>query len=141
MAKLPEDPASPVDDYEIGAVPSADPPPPSAPSSYSAAGSTPYAYGLPAQRTNVLAIISLIASCAGVIIPLAYVAGIIMGHISLAQIKRTGESGHGLALAGVIVGYSLLAISILVLVLYIIFIVVILGAAGSAGAFNSSNFG
>ncbi|WP_245819651.1 DUF4190 domain-containing protein [Rhodococcoides yunnanense] len=31
--------------------------------------------------------------------------GIILGHISLSQIKRSGEQGRGLALAGAIIGY------------------------------------
>lgn len=89
----------------------------------------------------MLAIVSLVASCAGLIIPLAYVAGIITGHIALSQIKRTGESGRGLALAGVIVGYALLGLSLLLVVLYIIFFVVVLGVAGSASHFNFSDFG
>ena len=33
------------------------------------------------------------------------IGGIICGHLALGQIKRTGESGHGLALAGTIIGW------------------------------------
>lgn len=69
----------------------------------------PPAYGYPpAQKTNVLSIISMIAAILGIIGILPFigsVAGAIMGHISLGQIKRTGESGRGMALAGVIVGW------------------------------------
>ena len=46
-----------------------------------------------------MAIASLI--CAFVFAPL----GIIFGHISLSQIKRTGEEGHGLAVAGLVISY------------------------------------
>jgi len=41
--------------------------------------------------------------------------GIVLGHISLAQIKRTGEQGRGLAIAGLVIGYiftGLLVLSI-----------------------------
>jgi hypothetical protein len=57
---------------------------------------------------NVLAIISLIGSLLGVlfILPLiGSVGGVITGHLSLAQIKQTGERGRGMAVAGLIIGY------------------------------------
>jgi peptidyl-prolyl cis-trans isomerase B (cyclophilin B) len=44
------------------------------------------------------------------------IVGIILGFIALSQIKRTGEQGHGLALAAVIIGFVEVAIGILVLV-------------------------
>jgi hypothetical protein len=67
------------------------------------------AYGTaPAEsRVNTLAIIALILAF---LIPLG---GIICGHIALAQIKRTGERGHGLALAGTILGYVFTALWII----------------------------
>lgn len=54
----------------------------------------------PAPRLNPLAVVSLIAS-----ILLVSVIGIITGHVALAQIRRSGARGRGLALAGVIIGY------------------------------------
>ena len=54
----------------------------------------------PPRPTNGMAIASLI--CAFLFAPL----GIIFGHISLSQIKRTGEDGRGLALAGLVVATS-----------------------------------
>ena len=61
---------------------------------------TPYTApaAAPARPTNTLAIIALVGAF---VIPLA---GIIVGFIALGQIKKTGEGGHGLALAGVILG-------------------------------------
>jgi peptidyl-prolyl cis-trans isomerase B (cyclophilin B) len=73
----------------------------------------------PAPKTNVLAIVAIIL---GFIVP---IGGIITGHIALSQIKKTGESGHGLALTGTIVGYVLSAAWI---AFWIVYIVVILGA-------------
>lgn len=60
----------------------------------------PSGAGDQSQRLNPLAVVSLIMS----ILPL-YLVGVITGHIALSQIKRTGERGHGVALAGVILGY------------------------------------
>jgi hypothetical protein len=79
---------------------------PPSPSQYGAAG-------VPAQRTNVLAIVALIL---GIVVP---IGGIICGHIALSQIKRTGENGRGLALAGTIIGYVLTVLGIIVFIAYI----------------------
>jgi hypothetical protein len=86
-------------------------------------GTTPYgaAYG---PRTNTLAIVALIL---GLTVP---IGGIIAGHIALGQIKRTGEAGHGLAQAGLILGYVFTSL----LVLYIIGVIVFAIFAISTGA-------
>ncbi|MGE2767303.1 DUF4190 domain-containing protein [Rhodococcus sp. 1.20] len=39
-----------------------------------------------------------------------------LGHISLAQIKRTGEQGRGLAIAGLVIGYIFTALLVLSIV-------------------------
>ncbi|MCI0156593.1 DUF4190 domain-containing protein [Leifsonia shinshuensis] len=59
-------------------------------------GMPPYA---PEPTTNVMAIVALAGSF------FVGIVGIVCGHIALAQIKRTGEKGRGLALAGTIIGY------------------------------------
>lgn len=111
--------------YGYGA-PAASPAPASqqyAPPPYGAAPGYPYAgapapypgapvYGYPLVKTNVLAVISMIASIVGFFWILPFfgpLTGVITGHISLRQISRTGEKGRGMALAGVIVGYVGLA--------------------------------
>lgn len=53
--------------------------------------------------TNVFAILALILGL------LTGFFGIIFGHIALSQIKKTGQPGHGMALAGLIIGYVWLA--------------------------------
>ncbi len=53
----------------------------------------------PPPPTNAMAIASLV--CAFVFAPL----GIVFGHLSLSQIKRSGEDGRGLAIAGLVIGY------------------------------------
>ncbi|MFF2050227.1 DUF4190 domain-containing protein [Leifsonia sp. NPDC058194] len=88
-------------------IPNAYPPAPPAPASYA-----PY----PAQKsgTNVLAIIALVGAF---VFPLA---GVICGHIALSQIKRTGEKGNGLAIAGLVLGYLYIAFIAFVVIIAII---------------------
>ncbi|MCU1414556.1 MAG: hypothetical protein JWN80_1896 [Microbacteriaceae bacterium] len=61
-------------------------------------------------KTNTLAIVALIL---GIVVP---IGGIIVGPIALGQIKRTGEGGRGLAMAGLILGivFTLLYIIIII---------------------------
>lgn len=60
-------------------------------------------------KLNTLAVVSLASAVSWV----GSVAGVITGHIALAQIKRSGEKGRGLAIAGLIVGYLYIAGAIL----------------------------
>jgi peptidyl-prolyl cis-trans isomerase B (cyclophilin B) len=69
------------------------------------------------QPTNALAIASLV--CAFVFAPL----GIAFGHVSLSQIKKTGEGGRGLAVAGLIISYVVTAFTIVLLILAVVFII------------------
>jgi Domain of unknown function (DUF4190) len=92
-----------------------------------------YAAGYtPTPKTNVLAIVAIIL---GFVVP---IGGIITGHIALSQIKKTGEAGHGLALAGTILGYVLSAGWIIFWIVYIIIIVSAI-SVGSSGGFYPSN--
>lgn len=63
-----------------------------------------------APKTNTLAIVAFVGSF------FVSLVGIICGHIALKQIKRTGEGGRGLALAGTIIGYVFTAIYALMIV-------------------------
>ncbi|NNC12330.1 hypothetical protein HII28_10635 [Planctomonas sp. JC2975] len=52
--------------------------------------------------------------------------------------RRTGEGGHGLALAAVIIGYVSLGLVVLVVLFYIVVLVGILGTvAATAGSYDS----
>jgi len=78
-------------------------------------------YGYPQypqpQSTNALAIVSLV--CAFLFAPL----GIIFGHISLSQIKKTGEEGRGLAIAGLVISYMITILTVVVVALSVWFFV------------------
>jgi hypothetical protein len=77
-------------------------------------------------KTNGLAIASLVCSCVG-IIPIALglpcILGIIFGFVSRSQITRSSgtQQGRGLALAGIIVGFSIIGLFILVVSLVVAF--------------------
>ena len=72
----------------------------------------------PPRQTNALAIAALV--CAVVFAP----AGIVLGHIALSQIKRSGEEGRTMALAGVVVGYVFTFLYLVGIVLYVLIAVV-----------------
>lgn len=76
----------------------------------------PYASNAPvaAQKTNVLAIVSLVSSF------FISILGIILGFVALSQIKKTGESGRGLAIAGIIIGFAAFVIGIIAVIISII---------------------
>ncbi|MBG6059862.1 protein-disulfide isomerase [Cryobacterium sp. MP_M5] len=83
-------------------------------------------------KTNTLAIVSLVSSF------FVSLVAIITGHIALGQIKRRGEAGRGLALAGLIIGYVGIAATALFVVLAIAFAAtfgaIIAAVAGGAAA-------
>ena len=60
-------------------------------------------------KLNTLAVVSIATALTSI----GAVAAIITGHVALTQIKKSGESGRGLALAGTIVGYVTIAFWIL----------------------------
>ena len=100
-------------------------------SPYATAGYQPYAQR---PKTNTLAILSIVFAYAGIIIwPVVILtspAGAIMGHIALGKIKQTGESGRGLALAGIIGGWVLTGLYVLFAILFIVLI------ANSGGGYS-----
>lgn len=74
--------------------------------------------------TNGMAIGSLICSIAGLLTCAATsVVGVVLGIIALNQIKRTGEEGRGMALAGVIIGGVVTALVVIAVIVYFVFIV------------------
>lgn len=83
-------------------------------------GQTAPSYGQPTgTKTNTLAIISLVASLIGLFTGIGFLVGIICGHISLSQIKKTAEQGRGLAVAGLIIGYIGILLSIILTIVFI----------------------
>jgi len=70
----------------------------------------------PVAKVNALAIASLACGLAQFVFgPLAAIPAIILGHVARSQIKRTGEQGAGLALAGLILGWAVVILAVIVI--------------------------
>ena len=79
----------------------------------------------PVTETNGLAIASLACGLALFVFgPLTAIPAIVFGHVARHQIKRTGEQGAGLALAGLILGWATVILGI---------VLIVVGLAMSAG--------
>ncbi len=82
----------------------------------------PYVQGAPSsayrpsvqQKTNGLAIASLICACAGLFF-LPAILGVVFGFVARNRIRRSNglQKGDGLAIAGIIVGFGWLALLVL----------------------------
>ena len=71
----------------------------------------------PVAKTNGLAIASLACGLALFVFgPLTAIPAIVFGHVARYQIKRTGEQGAGLALAGLILGWATVILGIVLIV-------------------------
>lgn len=79
--------------------------------------------------TNGMAIGSLIASLVGLLFcGLPSIAGIILGVIAMRETKRTGQEGHGMALAGTIIGGFVAAVWMVFLLMWLLGVIVALNA-------------
>jgi hypothetical protein len=71
-----------------------------------------------APRSQAMAITSFVLGLAGFFFTLLpSILAIIFGHIALARIRRGEESGRGLAIAGLVLGYIMVGISALAVLL------------------------
>lgn len=143
----PVDPGAPVNYPEYSYPPPPQQPPPYGPTGYGGPpppmypgpggfGGPPPMYpgpydpyqGYPLQRTNGLAIASLVTSIAGVVlgIPLAIfcyvgwlipVVGAVLGGVALNQLNQRGEQGRGLAIAGIAIGSATAVLLVLMMVM------------------------
>ncbi|MEJ3743223.1 DUF4190 domain-containing protein [Actinomycetes bacterium KLBMP 9797] len=90
-------------------------------------------YGYPpvyAQPTNGMAIASLVCALAGIATCISAPIGAILGHVARKQIRERGEGGDGLALAGIIVGWIITGLMVLIIAFYVVMFVVIYNSDG-----------
>ena len=95
------------------------------------------------KQTSNLAIVSLVSGILGwTLLPfLASVVAIITGHMARAEIRRNPQTmdGDGLAVGGLVLGWAMVAVSIVGVLLIILFfggIAVLLGWLGMTGHLN-----
>jgi cytochrome c biogenesis protein CcdA len=81
----------------------------------------PSAYPIAVRTsTNPLAGISFGFGVAQVVFPFfGSIVAIVCGHVARSQIRRTGEQGDGLALAGMVLGYIGVVIPLLIVALIV----------------------
>jgi hypothetical protein len=74
-------------------------------------------YGVAVKRNNGLAVASLVCACAGFLFFVPAVLGVIFGFIARSQIRQSAgtQSGDGLALAGIIVGFAWIALLVILI--------------------------
>jgi hypothetical protein len=108
-------PAGPYDQNPYGAYP-----PPGYPQAYPGGYGQPYPAA--SRGTNTMAILALVFGI--LVAPL----GLVFGFMARSQIKKTGEDGDGLALAGIIIG----GIFTLLFIAYIVFIIIFFAAIASS---------
>jgi uncharacterized protein DUF4190 len=91
-----------------------------------------YGYG---PRTNSAAIASLVFGIASwLVCPfIGGVVAVILGHVARGQIRRTGEGGGGLAIAGLILGYLHLAAAVVVTFIWLLLLGGLLATLGTIG--------
>jgi hypothetical protein len=95
------------------------------------------------KQTSSLAIVSLVSGILGwTLLPfVASIVAIITGHMARAEIRRNPETmdGDGLAVGGLVLGWAMVAVSIVGILLIILFfggIAVLLGWLGMTGHLN-----
>lgn len=113
--------------------PQAPAPGPYAPQPY---GGGPYAPGPYAAYNpnpqNQLALIALICSLAGLVTGFSAIAGVICGHIALRQLNENPQqTGRGMAVAALWVGYALVALCVALVIIWIALFASIMSASSS----------
>ncbi|MEV6411660.1 DUF4190 domain-containing protein [Kribbella sp. NPDC051718] len=83
-----------------------------------------YGYGYPGARgdkTNALAIASLVCGLGGLVVGITAPIGVILGIIALVQIKAKKESGTAMAVVGMIVGGLITLFGIVLILAFVAF--------------------
>ncbi|WP_433255796.1 DUF4190 domain-containing protein [Streptosporangium sp. CA-135522] len=99
-------------------------------------GYDPYGYGAqpPPRGNNGMAIAALIMGIVGLFTcGVPSIVGIVLGHISLGQIKRTGEEGRGMGIAGLVLSYFGVAGWVIFLLVWLVMIGALASSASLSG--------
>ncbi|MEU8079372.1 DUF4190 domain-containing protein [Catellatospora citrea] len=90
---------------------------------------TPYAQGPAAPGTNGMAIASMVLGIVGVLMCWCYgigalpgLIGAILGHVSQKQIRERQQEGRGMAITGIITGWSAVALTVIGILIVVIIV-------------------
>jgi Domain of unknown function (DUF4190) len=104
---------------------------------YGQPGYGPYGAPPPSRPTNGMAVASLVLGIIGLVsCGLTSIIGAILGHVAINRIKRTGEEGQGMAMAGLITSYIAIVLWVLGWLIWGGFIVAMLGLGATASTYN-----
>ena len=85
-------------------------------------------------KNNSLAVASLVCGVAQVMLwPLVTIPAVVLGHVARHQIRRTGEQGAGLALAGLILGWVGVGFAVLAVVGIVLLVAATSSSSGVGG--------
>lgn len=80
----------------------------------------------PQPKTNGMAVASMVVSIVGALLMVCYgvggllgAVGAVLGHISRRQIRERSESGDGMAIAGIVVGWVSFGLSVVIIGLFV----------------------
>ena len=84
--------------------------------------------------TNTAAIVSLVSGIGSYfILPvIGAIIAIVAGHMARSEIRRSGQEGDGMAVAGLVLGYLHLALALA----FLLFVVLVLGGFAALAAFG-----
>ncbi|MDR1078903.1 MAG: DUF4190 domain-containing protein [Propionibacteriaceae bacterium] len=86
-----------------------------APSAQVGPGSGQFPPTMASERTNGLAIASLVLALTGA----GTIPAVVLGHIARRQIRLSGERGDGMALAGLIIGYAAIGLAVVAVIVMV----------------------
>lgn len=97
---------------------------------YAAPGYYPWIYAPPAPRLGTWSLVSMIMGAISIVSfqGILAILAIIFGFIGLNEVKKSAGQveGHGLAIAGLVMGFISLAIGLVIVAIYIIYFIVLL---------------
>ena len=90
-------------------------------------------YGAPTAPNNSMAVVALVAGiCGFTVVPfIGSIVAVITGHMARKQIRQTGEGGDGMAVAGLVMGWIVIALTVLGTIAF--FLILALAASTSSG--------
>ncbi|MEO3790048.1 DUF4190 domain-containing protein [Nonomuraea sp. B10E15] len=104
------------------------------PPSYGGHPQQGYGYQQP-RSTNGMAVASLVLGIIGLVFcGLTSIPGVILGHVALSRIKRTGEEGSGMAIGGLVTSYITVVIWLLCWLIFGGMLLSLIGFASTAGS-------
>ena len=84
-------------------------------------------------KLNTMALIGFILSMSAVFVGITAIPGIVLGHIGLSQIKKTGEQGKGLGIAALAVGYAMIGFAVIGLIIALVILIFVGAVYGDSG--------